>query len=86
MKVRNVIGRNENIVSMKNLRNLYPYGVEIVEERVYFERLEQEEELYDYFLVVLDEQGNVEQFFETKAEVLNSWVAIRNQELIESLI
>lgn len=86
MKVRNVIGRNEDIVFMENLNNLYPYGVEIVEEGVFFESLEQEEELYDYFLIVLDEQGNVEHFFETKAEALNSWLAIRNQELIESLI
>lgn len=86
MKIKNVIGRSENIVSMKNLNNLYPYGVEIVEEGVFFESLEQEEELYDYFLIVLDEQGNVEHFFETKAEALNSWLAIRNQELIESLI
>lgn len=86
MKARNVICRNQDIVSMENLNNLYPYGVEIVEEGVFFESLEQEEELYDYFLIVLDEQGNAEQLFETKAEALNSWLAIRNKELIESLI
>lgn len=86
MKVRNVIGRNEDIVSMINLNNLYPYGVEIVEEGIFFVSLEQEEKGYDCFLVVLDEQGEVEHFFETKAEALNSWLAISNQELIESLV
>ena len=40
MKIRNVIGRNEDIVSMNNLNNLYPYGVEIAEEGVFFESLE----------------------------------------------
>lgn len=86
MKVRNVICRKEDIVSMENLNNFYPYGVEIVEEGVFFESLKQEEEFYDYFLLVLDEQGYAEQFFETKAEALNSWLAIKNKELIESLI
>lgn len=86
MKIRNVIGRNEDIVSMINLNNLYPYGVEIVEEGVFFESLEQEEELYDCFLVVLDEEGEIEQFFDTKAEALNSWLGEYHQELIESLV
>lgn len=86
MKVRNVIGRNEDIVSMINLNNLYPYGVEIVEEDNFFVSLEQEEKGYDCFLVVLDEQGDIEQVFDTKAEALNSWLGEYHQELRESLI
>lgn len=86
MKAKNIICRNEDNPFMNHLNNLYPYGVEVLEEDNFFAPLEQEEELYDCFLVVLDEQGNIEQVFDTKAEALNSWLAIRNQELIESLI
>lgn len=86
MKIRNVVCRHDDIPFINHLNNRYPYGIEIVEEGVFFESLKQEEELYDYFLLVLDKQGNAEQFFETKAEALNSWLAIRNRELIESLI
>lgn len=84
MKARNVICRNEDIVSMENLNNLYPYGVEIVEEDNFLAPLEQEEELYDCFLVVLDEEGKIEQVFDTKVEALNSWLGEYHYELIKN--
>lgn len=84
-KVKNVICREEGRTSLKNLNKLYPYGVDIIEEDDFIEPLHQESNKYDCFLVVLDENGDIEAVFDTKKEALESWLSVFNQELIESL-
>lgn len=85
MKIKNVISRNEDIVSINNLNNLYPYGVEIEEENNFLASLEQGEQEYDCFLVVLDENGDIEAVFDTKKEALSSWLGKFHHELIDNL-
>ena len=84
-KIKNIIGRNEDVVSMQNLNNLYPYGAEVIEENNFFAPLSEEENKYDSFLVVLDENGDIEAVFDTKKEALSSWLGEFHYELIKSL-
>lgn len=85
LKVKNIIGRNEDIVSVQNLNNLYPYGVEIEEENNFLASLSEEENLYDCFLVLLDENGYIETVFDTKKEAISSWLGGFHHELITDL-
>lgn len=84
LTVKNVVCRNEDVVAMQNLNNLYPYGVEIEEENNFLASLEQGQE-YDCFLVVLDENGDIEAVFDTKKEALSSWLGKFHHELIDNL-
>lgn len=82
MKIKNVICRSEDIISCESLKHLYPYGVEIIENEL---SILDKKEIYDCFLVVLDDNGDIEGIYDTKKEALNSWLSLYNKELIESL-
>lgn len=85
LKIKNIIGREEGRISLKNLNNLYPYGVEIQEENNFLNPLNKEESQYDCFLVVLDYNGDIEAVFDTKKEALDSWLSLFNRDLITFL-